>query len=83
MNIESKNVFGHTLRLSVCMTSLWLRMCPYQEVLFSSTQQVMLHPLIVANQFYEKYIININIKAKFVSPDPLKDADFLLRAIFP
>ena len=41
----------------------------------------MLHPSIVANQLYEKNIIDTNTKAKLVSPDPSKDADFLLRAI--
>ena len=49
---------------------------------YSHLLQAMLHPLIVANQHYEKNIIDINIKAKFVGHDPSKDAYFQLRAIF-
>ena len=41
----------------------------------------MLHPLIVANQLYEKNIIDPNTKAKLIGTDPSKDADFLLSAI--
>lgn len=41
----------------------------------------MLHPSIVANQLYEKNIIDTNTKAKLIGSDHSKDADFLLRAI--
>ena len=68
------------------MTSLISGVCYGLECVliknyYSHLQQAMLHTLIVANQFYEKNIIDTNTKAKLVSPNPSKDADFLLRAI--
>ena len=50
------------------------RECTLIKSYYSRLQQAILHPLIVANQLYEKHIIDTNTKAKLVSPHPLKDA---------